>query len=95
MTIKEVAAKDLDYLKKKKGCRFKLQSLIENFVNSGLDAIEIIPDDGEYKNISSLNSTMTRACKRSGYKVKLIQRNHRVFLVREIFLNTINEIYSN
>lgn len=54
---------------------------IDKFMNSDAEACEVF--GGEKQSAESLQAGYCSAAKRSGYAVKVMRRNNRVFLVKE------------
>lgn len=65
------------------GCRTKLDAVIERFVCSEDRVIEIVPDPGEYVNLSSAQGSLNSACKRSGYRIYTKQIKGHLYLIKE------------
>lgn len=62
----------------------KISSLVDEFIESGEEVVEVVLADGEYCNPTSCQTTIQKNLKRRRItSVKAMQRNGRVFLVRK------------
>lgn len=60
----------------------KLQEFIKIFYESKNNFLEVTYAEGEYSNNKSCINTLSSACKRSHYPVKVVQRNYKIYLVK-------------
>ena len=66
----------------------KLQAVIERFVHSNNDVIEIAYEPGEYSSVYSCSSALHHALSKLNYAgIKVTTRNKRIFIVREAVLD--------
>lgn len=63
--------------------KHNLQWLIERFMCSEDKIAEVKWDDGHYKNCASAHSAFGKAVRFSGYRLKIVQSNNRLFMVKE------------
>lgn len=62
----------------------KISSLVDEFIDSGEKAVEVVFAEGEYCSPTSCQTTIQKNIKtRRITSVKVMQRNGRVFLVRK------------
>lgn len=57
-----------------------LQDMIEQFVNSDIKIVKVDFDEHDYKSLKSCDNSMRVAVKRSGHRVKVVQRNGELYL---------------
>lgn len=64
-----------------RGCRYKLQNMIKEFIQSGCHIVRIDGVEDEYKNAKSCAGSLSAAIKRSGhYSIKVHTINGSVYL---------------
>ena len=62
----------------------KISSLVDEFIESEEEVVEVVLADGEYCNPTSCQTTIQKNLKKRRItSVKVMQRNGRVFLVRK------------
>ena len=62
----------------------KISSLVDEFIESGEEVVEVVLADGEYCSPTSCQTTIQKNIKKRRItSVKAMQRNGRVFLVRK------------
>lgn len=59
----------------------KNQKIFEEFIESGLDCVEIV--DHGHSNAKCAQSCLTTSAKRFGFNIRVIVRGERVFLIKE------------
>lgn len=57
-----------------------LQDMIEEFVNSDIKIVKVDFDRNDYKTVKSCDNSIRVAVKRSGHRVKVVQRNGELYL---------------
>lgn len=77
--IKRINIEDIP---KKTGRYDNLQAQIKEFYTSDWEACEV--DAKGYKTVKSCYQAWCKAVKRSGYGLRVMYRNDRVFLVRKV-----------
>ena len=66
----------------------KLQAVIERFVHSDNDVIEITYEPGEYASVYSCASALQKTLSKLNYAgIRVTTRNKRIFIVREAALD--------
>lgn len=61
----------------------KAISLVEEFIQSGHDAVELVWEDGEYASPASVSSTYSKAVNVLKANCFVVIRNGRVYMVRK------------
>ena len=59
-----------------------LVSVLRRFVEGDDDIVEVVFTDADYKNAKSCCGSLSLAIKRTGYAVKVLMRNNKVYLVK-------------
>lgn len=57
-----------------------LQDMIEEFVNSDIKIVKVDFDERDYKSLKTCDNSFRVAVKRSGHRVKVMQRNGELYL---------------
>lgn len=57
-----------------------LLDMIDEFVYSDIKIVKVDFDRNDYKTVKSCDSSIRAAVKRSGHRVKVIQRNGEIYL---------------
>ena len=66
----------------------KLQAVIERFVHSNNDVVEITYEPGEYSNVYSCSAALQKTLSKLNYAgIRVTTRNKRIFIVREAVLD--------
>lgn len=60
----------------------KLQVMIEEFVKSPYDVVQVQIKEGEYKSPRACVNSLYCAVKRSGYRIKIRQRGNEIYLAK-------------
>ena len=71
-------------LPKRTGNLTKWHQLLAEFARSDAEKVELIPDQGEYKNIKIAQSVACTAIRRYGFNMRTVRTDGRLYLVKKL-----------
>lgn len=81
MTLVPVKPEEIKCLDRRH-THYKAERIIEEFINSEHEAVELRWEPGEYASLPSAQSVYTKAVKRMHVNVYVIARNNKLYLLK-------------
>lgn len=79
-----------EYCRGKNAMRGKLKSMIARFFASEDKVMELVIDNGEYKNLLSLQKSVLAAAKKSGYDIRTFTKDGHLYIIKGVYTNADN-----